>query len=142
MLFAIDHRTCKAGLPVRSVILKPCAGRLVVGWVTTSEYLLLIVLSFLPPENAKSRCKNHRESFLGTTQDSPKHIEWYKREKTHTIVFRLIGSTKLLMIWANVCALTCALLMLLGSLFMHSSQLLHTVSSAGSRLLPPHLLST
>jgi hypothetical protein len=45
--FAIDHRTWKTGLPVRSVILKPCAGRLVVGWVTTSEYLLMIV--FAPP---------------------------------------------------------------------------------------------
>src|SRR6266516_340145 len=44
---AIDHRTWKTGLPVRSVVLKPCAGRLVVGWVTTSEYLLLIV--FLVP---------------------------------------------------------------------------------------------
>jgi Fe-S cluster assembly iron-binding protein IscA len=44
---AIDHRTWKTGLPVRSVVLKPCAGRLVVGWVTTSEYLLLIVLHFL-----------------------------------------------------------------------------------------------
>jgi hypothetical protein len=41
--FAIDHRTWKTGLPVRSAVLKPCAGRLVVGWVTTSEYLLLIV---------------------------------------------------------------------------------------------------
>jgi hypothetical protein len=39
----IDHRTWKTGLPVCSVILKPCAGWLVVGWVTTSEYLLLIV---------------------------------------------------------------------------------------------------
>jgi hypothetical protein len=44
--FAIDHRTWKTGLPVRSAVLKPCAGRLVVGWVTTSEYLLLIVLPF------------------------------------------------------------------------------------------------
>jgi hypothetical protein len=43
---AIDHRTWKTGLPVRSVVLKPCAGRLVVGWVTTSEYLLSIVLLF------------------------------------------------------------------------------------------------
>jgi hypothetical protein len=43
LLIAIDHRTWKTGLPVRSAVLKPCAGRLVVGWVTTSEYLLLIV---------------------------------------------------------------------------------------------------
>jgi hypothetical protein len=45
--FAIDHRTWKTGLPVRSAVLKPCAGRLVVEWVTTSEYLLLIVFAFL-----------------------------------------------------------------------------------------------
>jgi hypothetical protein len=44
--FAIDHRTLKTGLPVRSAVLKQCAGRLVVGWVTTSESLLLIVLLF------------------------------------------------------------------------------------------------
>jgi hypothetical protein len=43
---AIDHRTWTTGLPVRSAVLKTCAGRLVVGWVTTSEYLLLIVLLF------------------------------------------------------------------------------------------------
>jgi hypothetical protein len=46
---AIDHRTWKTGLPVRSAVLKPCAGRLVVGWVTTSEYRLLIVFGFLLP---------------------------------------------------------------------------------------------
>jgi hypothetical protein len=34
-------------LPVRSATLKPCAGQLVVGWVTTSEYWLLIVFVFL-----------------------------------------------------------------------------------------------
>jgi hypothetical protein len=43
---AIDHRTMKARLPVRSAILNHCVGRLVVGWVTTSESLLLIVLHF------------------------------------------------------------------------------------------------
>jgi hypothetical protein len=32
------------GLPVRSAVLKPCAGRLVVWWVT-SEYLLLNVFA-------------------------------------------------------------------------------------------------
>ncbi|OJZ91258.1 hypothetical protein ASPFODRAFT_445816 [Aspergillus luchuensis CBS 106.47] len=41
-----DHRVWKTGLPVRSAVLKPHAGRLVVGWVTTSESLLLYV--FLP----------------------------------------------------------------------------------------------
>jgi hypothetical protein len=51
MAFAIDHRTWKTGLPVRSAVLKPCAGRLVVGWVTTSEYLLLIVFDFFGPSS-------------------------------------------------------------------------------------------
>ena len=41
-----DHRVWRTGLPVRSAVLKPHAGRLVVGWVTTSESLLLYV-SFL-----------------------------------------------------------------------------------------------
>ncbi|KAJ5300764.1 uncharacterized protein N7443_005766 [Penicillium atrosanguineum] len=36
-----DHRVWRTGLPVRSAVLKPHAGRLVVGWVTTSESLLL-----------------------------------------------------------------------------------------------------
>ncbi|EAW13453.1 hypothetical protein ACLA_055000 [Aspergillus clavatus NRRL 1] len=31
----------RTGLPVRSAVLKPHAGRLVVGWVTTSESRLL-----------------------------------------------------------------------------------------------------
>ncbi|PYI10984.1 hypothetical protein BO78DRAFT_304427, partial [Aspergillus sclerotiicarbonarius CBS 121057] len=41
-----DHRVWKTGLPVRSAVLKPHAGRLVVGWVTTSESLLLYVFLF------------------------------------------------------------------------------------------------
>jgi hypothetical protein len=36
----------KTGLPVRSAVLKPCAGCLVVGRVTTSEYRLLIVFGW------------------------------------------------------------------------------------------------
>ena len=58
MSFAIDQRTWKAGLPVRSAVLKPRAGRLVVGWVTTSEYLLLIVLEFLQSHSA-AMSSNH-----------------------------------------------------------------------------------
>jgi hypothetical protein len=42
-----DHRVWKTGLPVRSAVLKPHAGRLVVGWVTTSESLLLYVFFLL-----------------------------------------------------------------------------------------------
>ena len=38
-----DHRLRRNGHPVRSAIHKPQIGRLVVGWVTTSEYLLLYV---------------------------------------------------------------------------------------------------
>ena len=40
-----DHRLKKIGHPVRSAILKLQIGRLVVGWVTTSEYLLLYVFA-------------------------------------------------------------------------------------------------
>ncbi|KAH8600633.1 hypothetical protein B0O99DRAFT_503190, partial [Bisporella sp. PMI_857] len=39
-----DHRLRRTGHPVRSAIHKPQIGRLVVGWVTTSESLLLYVL--------------------------------------------------------------------------------------------------
>jgi hypothetical protein len=42
-----DHRLRTTGHPVRSAIHKPQIGRLVVGWVTTSEYLLLYVFIFL-----------------------------------------------------------------------------------------------
>ena len=45
--FTYDHRLWRTGLPVRSAVLKPQVGRLVVGWVTTSEYRLLYVLHFL-----------------------------------------------------------------------------------------------
>ena len=38
-----DHSLENIGHPVRSAVLKIQSGRLVVGWVTTSEYLLLYV---------------------------------------------------------------------------------------------------
>ena len=41
-----DHRVWKTGLPVRSAVLKPHAGWLVVWWVTTCESQLLYV--FVP----------------------------------------------------------------------------------------------
>ncbi|KUM62192.1 hypothetical protein ACN42_g4918 [Penicillium freii] len=41
-----DHKVWKTGLPVRSAVLKPHAGELVVGWVTTSESSLLYVFVF------------------------------------------------------------------------------------------------
>jgi hypothetical protein len=43
MVNTYDHRLRRIGHPVRSAIHKPQIGRLVVGWVTTSEYLLLYV---------------------------------------------------------------------------------------------------
>src|SRR3954471_24035589 len=42
-----DHRVWRTGLPVRSAVLKPHAGKLVVRWVTTSESLLLYVVFLL-----------------------------------------------------------------------------------------------
>ena len=58
-----DHRVWKTGLPVRSAVLKPHAGRLVVGWVTTSESRLLYVLFFffLLASN-ESHFKSEKES--------------------------------------------------------------------------------
>ena len=41
--FTYDHRLRRTGHPVRSAIHKPQIGRSVVGWVTTSESLLLYV---------------------------------------------------------------------------------------------------
>ena len=41
-----DHRLVRTGHPVRSAILKHQIGRLVVEWVTISEYLLLYVFHF------------------------------------------------------------------------------------------------
>ncbi|KAJ5293757.1 dUTPase [Penicillium antarcticum] len=43
MLSTYDHRVWRTGLPVRSAVLKPHAGKLVVRWVTTSESLLFSV---------------------------------------------------------------------------------------------------
>ena len=45
--FTYDHRLKKTGHPVRSAIHKLQIGRLVVGWVTTSESLLLYVFCIL-----------------------------------------------------------------------------------------------
>ena len=48
-----DHRLKSAGHPVRSALHNLQIGRLVVGWVTTSEYLLLYVFdSFSSIERA------------------------------------------------------------------------------------------
>ena len=57
-----DHRVWKTGLPVRSAVLKPHAGELVVGWVTTSESSLLYVLFiFLPFKKSRNLIwSNHR----------------------------------------------------------------------------------
>jgi hypothetical protein len=63
-LSAIDHRTWNTGLPVRSAVLKPCAGRLVVGWVTTSEYLLLIVFAFSPIPVVLPNTLNTSDTFI------------------------------------------------------------------------------
>ena len=41
-----DHRVWRTGLPVRSAVLKPHAGQLVVWWVTTCESWLLYVFDF------------------------------------------------------------------------------------------------
>ena len=46
MVSAIDHRIWKTGLPVRSAVLKPYAGQLVLKWVTIWESWLLIVFAF------------------------------------------------------------------------------------------------
>jgi hypothetical protein len=46
LTFTYDHRVRNTGLPVRSAILKPHAGMLVVGSVTTSESVLLYVFEF------------------------------------------------------------------------------------------------
>ncbi|KAK5796642.1 hypothetical protein VI817_005927 [Penicillium citrinum] len=46
-IYTYDHRVWKTGLPVRSAVLKPHAGRLVVWWVTTCESLLLYVFYVL-----------------------------------------------------------------------------------------------
>ena len=42
-----DHRVWRTGLPVRSAVLKPHAGQLVVWWVTTCESWLLYVFVFV-----------------------------------------------------------------------------------------------
>jgi hypothetical protein len=64
--FAIDHRVWNTGLPVRSAVLKPYAGRLVVGWVTTSESLLLIVLPFWPVHSSVRFFWRQIGTFLST----------------------------------------------------------------------------
>ena len=47
LIFAFGHRMMKIEVPVRSPVLNHHADRLVVGWVTTSESLLLNVFDFL-----------------------------------------------------------------------------------------------
>ncbi|PYI13739.1 hypothetical protein BO99DRAFT_451948 [Aspergillus violaceofuscus CBS 115571] len=74
-----DHRVWKTGLPVRSAVLKPHAGRLVVGWVTTSESLLLYVFHVFfaistdfPPSSKKGffcsvvQCLEYHHDYLSS----------------------------------------------------------------------------
>ena len=71
-----DHRVWKTGLPVRSAVLKPHAGRLVVGWVTTSESLLLYVFLFIFISSALSHHLKHllnRMEALGWIVVRPTH---------------------------------------------------------------------
>ena len=46
MMLGAGGQEGSASRPLSRTYHKPCAGRLVVGWVTTSESLLLIVLLF------------------------------------------------------------------------------------------------
>jgi hypothetical protein len=54
-----NHRVWKTGLPVRSAVLKPHAGELVVGWVTTSESSLLYVFCFAIQVDVTAECYLH-----------------------------------------------------------------------------------
>jgi hypothetical protein len=58
--FTYDHRLRRNGHPVRSAIHKPQIGRLVVGWVTTSEYLLLYVFGLFSFDSALSEIEVER----------------------------------------------------------------------------------
>lgn len=58
-----------------------------------------------------------------------------------TMVFADIGSMKLFKISANVFALTLALPTLVGSCFIHFSQLSHTASIAGTLVVLSHRFS-
>ena len=68
-----DHRLRRIGHPVRSAIHKPQIGRLVVKWVTISEYLLLyvffLVLYFcvkMAREKRGKHCEPVAECFFGS----------------------------------------------------------------------------
>lgn len=53
-----DHRLRRIGHPVRSAIHKPQIGSLVVGWVTTSESLLLYVFCSAYHHTPTRQCIN------------------------------------------------------------------------------------
>ena len=59
-----DHREWRTGLPVRSAVLKPLAGWLVVGWVTTSESQLLYVFCCFFAEQAEQVKKRYLYLFM------------------------------------------------------------------------------
>ena len=76
-----DHRVWRTGLPVRSAVLKPHAGELVVRWVTTSESSLLYVFVF-------ASIYNFYESVVGGVQT---FREYHRRAtllwRGHRLVF-------------------------------------------------------
>ena len=83
MTVTYDHRLRRIGHPVRSAIHKPQIGRLVVGWVTTSEYLLLYVLHFFGGGAGFCGCGRSRSSGLSVHQPFPMKQTLYPSGAEH-----------------------------------------------------------
>ncbi|KAJ5259879.1 L-lysine 2-3-aminomutase [Penicillium chrysogenum] len=73
------HSVWKTGLPVRSAVLKPHAGELVVGWVTTSESSLLYVFVF---------CFVFVLSFVEGPRDRDEHLN--QTPRLRSLIGRLV----------------------------------------------------
>lgn len=105
------------------------------------------MMGFSPPQPERQVIDCEAAYYDGDANDLHevvRHVKTAKgrvEEKERTIAFSDIGSMKLLTISANMPALSLDLPTLYGSRCIHFSQLLHTVSMAGTLLSLSHLFS-
>ena len=90
--FTYDHRLRRPGHPVRSAIHKSQIGRLVVEWVTISEYLLLYVLIFTTQDcHANSSDFPHQSVHCFCLKSSFVSIETMYRQALSFVGFESIA---------------------------------------------------
>ncbi|PVH75431.1 hypothetical protein DL98DRAFT_427501, partial [Cadophora sp. DSE1049] len=83
-----DHRLRNLGHPVRSAVLKPQIGGLVVGWVTTSEYPLLYVFAVFFAGQTQKKGRGRKKGIVALFFVSIRHHQKHRKEYSSIEDFR------------------------------------------------------